>query len=130
MPLQPDGRLAGRTMPSPADHMVSHFDPWRAFNLGTTTASITVNCPAGTTPTRRTQVAIQTLYATATGSGGKVTVKSASSVIMEFRLESGFPLMLSFYPGNITTEPGEDLTIEVTGATSDASVTATGVFYR
>lgn len=130
MPLQPDGRLAGRTMPSPTDHMVSHFDPWRAFNLGTTTATVTVKCPAGATPTRRTQIAIQTLYATSTGSGGKVTVKSATSTIMEFRLESGFPLQLSFYPGNITAEPGEDLTIEVTGASSDASVTATGVFYR
>lgn len=130
MPLQPDGRLNGRTMPSPADHMVSHFDPWRAYNLGTTTASVTVPCPAGSSPKRNAQVAIQTLYATSTGSGGKVTIKSGTDTIMEFRLETGFPLQLSFYPGNITAEPGQNLVIEVTGATSDASVTATGVFYR
>lgn len=130
MPLQPDGRLAGRTMPSPTDHLTSHFDVWRASNLGTTTATITVKCPTDyKIGTRIPQLAIATLYLTATGNA-KAQIKSGTDVILEYKLESGFPMMLSFYPGNITVEPGQDLTIVVTGASADASVTATGVVYR
>jgi hypothetical protein len=130
MPLQPDGRLDGRTMPSPADHLVSHFDIWRAHNLGTTTAAITVPAPASISSSRRTQLAIQTLYATAVGSGAKLAIKSGTVTLLEYRLLDGYPLELNFFPGNLTAEPGENLVIEVTGATSNASVTATGVFYR
>lgn len=131
MPLQPDGRLNGRTMPSPTDHLVSHFDIWRAYNLGSTTASVTVAAPASVHPGRKTQVAIHTLYVTALGTGAKLTIKSgATDVILEYKLLDGYPLELNFFPGNITAEPGQDLILEVTGATSAASVTATGVFYR
>lgn len=130
MALQPDGRLDGRTMPSPGDHLVSHFDIWRAYNLGTTSASVTVKAPASVSPSRRTQVAVQTLYATATGTGAKLTIKSGSTTVLEYKLLDGYPLELNFFPGNLTVEPGDNLVIEVSSATAAASVTATGVFYR
>lgn len=130
MPIQPDGRLADRTMPSPADHLVSHFDLWRGHTLGTTTAALTIAAPASIRPGRRTQVAAQTLYATAAGTGAKLTIKSGSDTILEYKLLDGYPLQMNFFPGNLTAEPGQSLVFEVTGASSAASVTATGVFYR
>jgi hypothetical protein len=130
MPVQPDRKLLARTQPSQGDHLVSHFDPWRAFNIGTTTASITVPCPANAVGSRRAQIAICTLYATSVGAGGKVVIRSGNDVIMEYKLTDSRPLQLNFFPGNLTIEPTENLTIEVTGATSAASISATGVIYR
>lgn len=129
-PLQESGLLNDRTMVAQSDHLFAHFNPWRKSDLGDTSASITIPCPAAVSADRKVQVAVQTLYATATGTGAKVTIKSGTDVILEYLLEDGFPLMMSYYPGNVTVEPGEDLVIEVTGATDNASVTATGVFYR
>lgn len=128
MPLQPDNKLLDHTIPSPTDQLVGHFDPWRGSTLGTTSASLVIACPRGTT-TRKAQVALQTLYAHGTGATAKVQIKSGSDVILEYKLADGYPLQMNFFPGNITVEPGEDLTIAVT-ATAGAAVTATGVIYR
>lgn len=128
MPLQSDNKLLDHTIPSPADQLVSHFDPWRGSNLGSTSATLTITCPAPV-GRRKAQIAIQTLYAYGTGSTSKVQIKSGSDVILEYKLADGFPLQLNYFPGNITVEPGETLTIAVT-ATAGASVTATGVIYR
>jgi hypothetical protein len=130
MPVQDDRKLLDRTKPSPADHMVLHFDPWRAHNLGTTTASITVPCPDIVVGNRRPQVAIQTLYATGTGAGGIVTIASGADTILQYRLMDARPIQLNFYPGNVTIEPGQNLTISIAGATAGASISATGVIYR
>lgn len=130
MPIQPDGTLLARTKPSQSDHMVLHFDPWRAYNLGTTTATITLSCPDVKVGNRRAQIAIHTLYATATGTGGQLAVQSGADTIAVYRLADGVPLQMNFYPGNLTIEPGETLTLAITGASGGASITATGVFYR
>lgn len=130
MPLQPDRKLEGRTMPSQSDHMVLHFDPWRTHNLGTTSATVTVPCPPLQVGNRRPQIAIATLYATASGAGGICTILSGADTIAVYRLADGVPLQMNFYPGNFTIEPDQDLTVTVSGATGNASVTATGVFYR
>jgi hypothetical protein len=130
MPVQSNGKLEGNVKPSPNDQMVSHFDPWRAHNLGTTTATISVPCPQLGGGNRRAQLAIATLYATATGAGGICTILSGSDTIAVYRLADGRPLQMNFFPGNLTIEPTQDLTITVSGATGNASVTATGVIYR
>jgi hypothetical protein len=130
MPIKPNGYLTGRTMPTTNDQLVMHLDPWRASNLGTTTATITVPCPAAPSPGGRVpQIAIATLYVSGTGNA-KAQILSGTDVILEYKLSGGQPIMLPYFPGNITIEPGENLTITVTGATADASVTATGVVYR
>ena len=131
MPRKPDGYMTGRTMPTTNDQLVFHLDPWRASNIGTTSATITIPCPVAIRAGIRVpQVAIATLYASGTGASAKVQILSGADVILEYKLVSGQPMMLPYFPGNITCEPGEDLTITVTGATADASVTATGVVYR
>lgn len=130
MPLQSDGRLLSRTMPTPVDHNISHFDPWRGSNLGTTSATLVIPCPKTAVGERKAQLAVSTIYATASGTGAKLQIRSNTDVIMEFKLMDGYPLELSFSPANITVEPWEDLTLAVTGATSNASVSATGVVYK
>lgn len=130
MAVQPDRKLEGRNMPSIHDQLVMHFDPWRTHNLGTTTASVTVPNPDVRVGNRLSQIAIQTLYATATGAGGVLSILSGADTILQFRLADGRPLQINFFPGDITIEPGADLTISIAGATGNASITATGVIYR
>lgn len=127
MPLQLDNKLENRTIPSPKDQLVSHFDVWRGSETGVGSASITITCPKGTT-TRPAQIAIQTLYALGTGGVGTLEIISGTDVILEYNLADGYPIQMNYYPGNVTVEPGEDLTITVT-TTADASVAATGVIY-
>lgn len=130
MALQSNKKLEGNVKPSISDHMALHFDPWRGHTLGTTSAALTIPCPPMKIGNRDPQLALQTLYATATGTAGICTIKSGADTIAVYRLADGVPLQMNFYPGNFTVEPTQDLVIEVTGATGNASVTATGVIYR
>lgn len=117
------GFLNQRYLTPHADLHIALQNQWRMSNIGTTGATITVVCPALAVGDRIAGLALTTLYAT--GTGGTLTVADVNGTEYQYLL-TATPLQLE-WPKGLSIEKGSNLVLTITGATSGASISATGI---